>query len=163
MYWNVHYSNALKGALTWHYNGIKLVWVDHVPDRRMWAQQASSTRWWKIQRYCECMPLILIVPMLSVLCKKIVNVCLPSYNTVSYIVLAVMCICVIYKYLSWGKNQQQDLGKPSLNITKPSHQWEVVGHPISCGEWKGSVCFERGARMDSFAVVLTTLSCSSMY
>ncbi len=31
------------------------------------------------------------------------------------------------------------------------------------GEWIDSVCFERGARMDLFAAVLTTLSCSSMY
>jgi hypothetical protein len=36
----------------------------------------------------------------------------PSCNNVlTY--LAVMCIFVIYKYLSWDGNQQQDLGKPS--------------------------------------------------
>ncbi len=64
---------------------------------------------------------------------------------------------VIYKCLSRGIDQQQDLGKPSLKIVKPSHHWEVVGHPISHGEWKD--CCKRGARMDSFAVVLTTLRC----
>jgi hypothetical protein len=31
------------------------------------------------------------------------------------------------------------------------------------GEWKGSVCFEKGARMDSFAVVLPKPGYSSMY
>jgi hypothetical protein len=35
-------------------------------------------------------------------------------NAVSYCVLAVMHIYVIYKCLSWDGNQQQDLGKPSL-------------------------------------------------
>ncbi len=36
----------------------------------------------------------------------------PSRNSVlTY--LAVMCIFVIYKYLSWDSNQQQDLCKPS--------------------------------------------------
>jgi hypothetical protein len=79
------------------------------------------------------------------------------------IVYIVMCIFAICKCLSWGGDQQQDLGKPSLKIAKPSHPWEVVGHPISRGEWKFSVCFERGAKMDSFAAVLITLSCSSMY
>jgi hypothetical protein len=48
-------------------------------------------------------------------------------------------------------------------IAKPSHQWEVVRHYVSLGEWEDSVCFERGARMDSFAAVLTTFGCSSMY
>jgi hypothetical protein len=41
------------------------------------------------------------------------NVCLSSRNTVPYIVLAVMCIYVIYKCLSGDFDQQQDLGKPS--------------------------------------------------
>ncbi len=41
--------------------------------------------------------------------------------------------------------------------------WEAVEHPMSHGERKDSVCFERGAMMDSFAAVLTMLSCSSMY
>jgi hypothetical protein len=73
--------------------------------------------------------------MLSVKYKtRIVNVCPFNYSTVPNIVLAVMCIYVIYKRLSWGGDQQQDLGKPSLKIAKPSHQWEVVRHPISRGE-----------------------------
>jgi hypothetical protein len=45
---------------------------------------------------------------------KIVNVCSFSYSTVPYIVLTVMCIYVIYKCLSCGGDQQQNLGKPSL-------------------------------------------------
>jgi hypothetical protein len=40
------------------------------------------------------------------------NVCLSSCNTVPYIVLAVMCIYVIYKCLRRDFDQQQDLGKP---------------------------------------------------
>ncbi len=36
---------------------------------------------------------------------------------------AMMCICVIYKCLSWEFDQQQDMGKPSLKkIAKPSCQ-----------------------------------------
>ncbi len=34
-----------------------------------------------------------------------------SYSIVLYTVLAVMCICVIYKCLSWDIDKQQDLGK----------------------------------------------------
>ncbi len=74
-----------------------------------------------------------------------------------------MRIYVIYKWLSWDSNQQQNLGQAKPKIAKQSHQWEVVGHPFSHSEWEDSVCFEKGARMDSFAVVLTTLSCLSMY
>jgi hypothetical protein len=33
-----------------------------------------------------------------------------------------MCIYVIYKCLNWDFDQQEDLGKPSLKIAKPSHQ-----------------------------------------
>ncbi len=33
-------------------------------------------------------------------CKKTVNACLYRYSTVSYTVLAMTCICVIYKFLS---------------------------------------------------------------
>jgi hypothetical protein len=40
--------------------------------------------------------------------------------------LAVMCIFVIYKCLSWDSNQQQELGKTSQDITRKS--------PIPCGE-----------------------------
>jgi hypothetical protein len=49
--------------------------------------------------------------------------------------LAVMSIFVIYKCLSWGSNQQQDLGKPSWEkIVKPSHRWEAANRFIPCGE-----------------------------
>jgi hypothetical protein len=69
-----------------------------------------------------------------------------------------MCVYVIYKCPSWDSDHQQDLGKPSLKMAKPSHHWEVVRCPISHGELEGSVCFERGVRMDSFTAVLTLLS-----
>jgi uncharacterized membrane protein YjdF len=129
----------------------------------MWAHQALSTHRFDIRWYCECMPIISIVFMSSVECKKGCECASVSCNAVPYLVLAMMRIYVFYKYLSWNGDQQQDLGKPNLKIAKPSHRWEVGGHPISLGEWEDSVCFEKGARMDSFAAVLTMLSCSSMY
>ncbi len=64
-----------------------------------------------------------------------------------------MRIYVIYKCLSWDSGQQQDLGH-----AEPRRQGEVVGRPISCGEWEDSVCFEKGARIDSFAAVRTSLT-----
>jgi hypothetical protein len=46
---------------------------------------------------------------------------------------------------------------------KQSHWWEAVRRPIPHGEWKDLVCFEKGARMDSFAAVLPKHGYSSMY
>ncbi len=110
------------------------------------------------------MPLVIIAcSCMYGMLKENVKTCLLSYSTVSYIGLAMMCIYVIYKCLSWDVDQQQDLGKPSFKIVQPSHRGEVVGGPISCSEWKDSVCFERGARRNSFAAMLTLLGCSSMY
>jgi hypothetical protein len=43
---------------------------------------------------------------------------------------------VIYNCLSLDVDQQQDLGKPSLKIAKPSQWWEAVGRPVLGGEWK---------------------------
>jgi hypothetical protein len=60
-----------------------------------------------------------------------------SYNTGPCIILAVMCIYVIYKCLSWeggGGDQQKALGKPRLKIAKQSHQWGCCRGPISRGE-----------------------------
>ncbi len=63
-----------------------------------------------------------------------------------------MCIFMIYK--CWDGNQQEDLGKPSQEkIAKPNYQWEAAKHTIPCGEWKDSVCFEKRAKMDLFAMV----------
>ncbi len=74
-----------------------------------------------------------------------------------------MPIYVIYtgKCLSERAIISKIWGKPSLK--QPSQQRKIVGCPNSHGEWEDSVCFEKGARMDSFAAVLTMLSCSSMY
>jgi hypothetical protein len=48
---------------------------------------------------------------------------------------AVMCIFVIFKCLSWGSNQRQNLGKPSQEkIAKPSYRWEGGKRFIPCGE-----------------------------
>ncbi len=55
--------------------------------------------------------------------KKSMNVCLFSCNNVPYIVLAGMCIYVIYKCLRWDFNLQQDLGKLSYKkIANPSNR-----------------------------------------
>jgi hypothetical protein len=71
---------------------------------------------------------------------------------------------VIYKCLSWERYQQRDLGKSSQEIiAKASYQWEAAKLPVLRGEWKDSVCFEKRARMDSFAAVLSTPGYSSKY
>ncbi len=44
-------------------------------------------------------------------------------------------------------------------VAKPSARESSSGNPKSRGEEKDSVCFERGARMDSYAAVLTTDHC----
>jgi hypothetical protein len=51
--------------------------------------------------------------MPSMKCKKSMNVCLCSYGAVLYVILAMMCIYVIYKCLSLDFDHQQDLGNPS--------------------------------------------------
>ncbi len=48
-------------------------------------------------------------------------------------------------------------------IAKPSYRWESAKRPIPHGERKDSVCFEKRARMDSFAAVLPMSGYSSMY
>jgi hypothetical protein len=55
----------------------------------------------------------------------------------------------------WASQAKNRQAKPSAR--------GVVKRPMSHGEWKDLGCFDRGARMDSLAVVLTTLSRSSMY
>ncbi len=73
----------------------------------MWAQQVLSTRQGGI---CICVIMYTNCACVSVKHKKVVSVCI-RYCT--YIVLAVMCIYVIYKCLSRDSNQQLDLGKSS--------------------------------------------------
>jgi hypothetical protein len=76
-----------------------------------------------------------------------------SHYAVTYIVLAVMCIYLISMSLSCDGNHQQDLGKPSLKIAKPSHRWEVVGHLISLGgSEKTQSAWREEQGMDPFAV-----------
>ncbi len=67
-------------------------------------------------------------------CSEFINIYVSFCNSVlTY--LAIMCIFVIYKCLSWGGNQQQDLSKPSQEkIAKPSFRWEAAKRPIPCGE-----------------------------
>jgi hypothetical protein len=101
------------------------------PIEECGSQQASSTRWCEIKKHCEYVSII-VVFLLSAECKRLrVCFCLTVTLCLPHIVLGVMCIYVINKCLSWDGDQQQDLCKPSLKIAKPSHQWEVVRHPIS--------------------------------
>jgi hypothetical protein len=65
-----------------------------------------------------------------------------------------MCICVIDKCLSRDGDQQQDPGKSS-------GCWVAATRPTPRGKWKDSVGFDKGAKMDSFALVMH--SYSSMY
>ncbi len=60
---------------------------------------------------------------------------------------------------SAARSEQAKLEK----IAKSSYQWEAVKRPVPRGEWKDSVCFEKGAMMDSFAAVMATSGYSSMY
>jgi hypothetical protein len=51
-------------------------------------------------------------------------------------------------------------------MDKPNQAFGVGSspkRPRSRGEWNDSACFEIGARIDSFAAVLTMLSRSSMH
>ncbi len=60
--------------------------------------------------------LIATVKYLENVISKQMYLCVPPCNSMlTY--LAVMCIFVIFKCLSWGTDQQQDLGKPSQAIT----------------------------------------------
>ncbi len=72
--------------------------------------------------------------------------------------LAMMCIFVIYKCNKLGQQSTAGSGQ-----AKPSYWWEAALRPIPWGEWKYSVCFEKRAKMASFAAVLPMLGYSSMY
>ncbi len=129
---------AFKPLQTW--------WIPqfvNVPNRGIWAQQASSTRLYSRERN-------------TYMCISIY-----SWYAVLCVVFAVMCISVIYKFLISGLWSAESPGqaKPSLQGGKQSKVSQVKSH----SGWSDSVCFERGASMDSFAAVLTMLRSSSMY
>jgi hypothetical protein len=82
----------------------------------MWAQHALSTAGMeKKLKMHKC--IIIDANCAGVKCKNVQSsecmCCICGCSVVPYIVLAVMCIYVIYKCLSWDGDQQQDLGKPS--------------------------------------------------
>jgi hypothetical protein len=62
-----------------------------------------------------------------------------------------------------GQRSAARSGQAKLKTAKPSYRWEAAKRPILRGGLKDSACFETGARMDSFAVVLPTPGYSSMY
>ncbi len=85
-----------------------------VPDRRMWAQQAPSTQRCEIGR-CVNVCINVNYDFYEFKECKEKEKCMWMYRPVTVCLhyLAVMCIYMIYKCLSWGSAQQQDLGKPS--------------------------------------------------
>ncbi len=86
-------------------------------------------------------------------------------NVHVYSSCALLCVLlVIYKFLSLGLQSGARSGQAKQKNANPSHRWVKQSRWLmSRGEWGDSVCFERGARMDSFTAVLTTPSRSSMY
>jgi hypothetical protein len=50
-----------------------------------------------------------------------------SLGTVCSHYLAVMCINVIYKCLSWSSDQKQDMGKPSLKQPSQAINRKLLG------------------------------------
>ncbi len=87
-----------------------------------------------------------------------------SFCAVICVVLAAMCIYVVYKCLSLGLSTAVISGQAKLKIAKPSFwRGKQFKRPKSHGEQEDSVCFERGARIDSFIAVLIMPSRSSMY
>jgi hypothetical protein len=92
--------------------------------------------------------------------KRNVCVCICPVTVCSHY-LAVMCIYAIYKCLSWGSDQQEDLGKPSRKQQSQAINGKllsVLSHVVS--ETTQSAL---RVRMDSFAVVLPAPGYSSMY
>jgi hypothetical protein len=80
------------------------------------------------------------------------------------VLCSVLCIYVIYKCLSLVLWSVARSVQAKLKIAKQSYRrGKQLKHLKSCGKQEDSFCFERGARMDSFAAVLTTPSFSSMY
>ncbi len=118
--------------------------ITTVPDRSIRAQQASSTRW------CEY--------------GGSENVCVYSYCAMLCVVLAVTCIWVIYKFLSLGLWSAERSRQAKLEKSQAKHPCgKQSKRLVSRGGQEDSVCFERGARMDSFTAVLTMPSRSSLY
>ncbi len=60
------------------------------------------------------MLIVTVMNLKNVMRKKMYVYVSPCNTMLTF--LAVMCIFVIYKCLSWGSDQQQDLGKPSQAI-----------------------------------------------
>jgi hypothetical protein len=101
--------------------------------------------------------LIMIVMSLKNVKRKKMCGYVSPYNSMLTLFSRAVYLCdVIYKCLSWGSDQQQDLGKPSQAIDRKL--LSVLSQTV--GE-KTQSAFEKGTRMDSFAAVLPTPGYSS--
>jgi hypothetical protein len=75
------------------------------------------------------------------------NLCPLSDNAAFYVILAAMYIYVIYKLFEFGTLISSKIWtSQAKNSQAKASAWEVVERPISHGEQKDLVCFERGAR-----------------
>ncbi len=72
--------------------------------------------------------------MPSMKCKKSMNVCPFSCSAVFYVLLAVMCIYVIYKCFCWGLISNKIWASQAKNSNALPSAWEVVERPMLCGE-----------------------------
>jgi hypothetical protein len=66
-----------------------------------------------------CVQMLIVPVVSSSKCKECKEKCECTYRFCkhcAHIILAVMCIYVIYKCLSWGGDRQQNLGKPNQAI-----------------------------------------------
>jgi hypothetical protein len=95
--------------------------------------------------------IMIVTSLKNVKRKKMCGYVSPYNSMLTLFSWAVYLCDVIYKCLSWGSNQQQDLGKPSQAIDRKL--LSVLSRMV--GE-KTQSAFEKGARMDSFMVVLPT-------
>ncbi len=70
----------------------------------------------------------------------------------------------IYFISFWvGQRSAARSGQAKLKKAKPSYRLEAAKRPVPRDGWDYSVCYERRARMNSFAAVLPTTGYSSMY
>ncbi len=83
-----------------------------------------------------------------------------SYSIVLYIVIAVMCICMISKCLSRDVDQQQDQGKPSLKSQAKPYGGNCWAFYFMWWVQRVSLPWERSK---DGLICTATLGCSSMY
>ncbi len=130
----------------------------NVSDRRRWAQTAPSTQRHEI-RNC-----VNVCVKVNWDCNKF-NVCVPYVPSCNS-VLTHLAWCVSLWFISvWvvAAISSKAWASQARKNSQPSYRWDAAKRPIPHGGWKDSVCFEKRARMDSFAAVLPMPSYSSIY